>query len=148
MQILAPPLEFKDPFTLCINTSRTRRHPAILIPTYFILAIYSNLSFLGRINRTPAFTRKTKLIMGKDCNHEIYYSAQSRTLLESSTQVQHINILKFSYFKLFFFTNSCKKQILKVNADLKFPVYVCVHIKAIHSKFRISDPRNSRVIYA
>lgn len=83
MQILAPPLEFKDPFFLCINTSR--RHPAILIPTYFILAIYSNLSFLGRINETLAFTRKTKLIMRKDCKHENYYSALPRTLLESST---------------------------------------------------------------
>ena len=33
------------------------------------------------------------------------------------------------------------------NADLKISIYVCVHIKIIPSEFRISNLKNSRVIY-
>ena len=35
-----------------------------------------------------------------------------------------------------------------INADLKISLYVCVHIKTIPCKFRILNPKNSRVIYA
>ena len=34
------------------------------------------------------------------------------------------------------------------NADLKISLYVCVRIKTMPSKFRIPNPKNSRVIYA
>ena len=33
------------------------------------------------------------------------------------------------------------------NADLKISIHVCVHIKIIPSEFRISNLKNSRVIY-
>ena len=32
-------------------------------------------------------------------------------------------------------------------ADLKISLYVCIHVKTIPWKFRILNPKNSRVIY-
>ena len=33
------------------------------------------------------------------------------------------------------------------NADLKISLYVCAHVKTVTRKFRILNPKNSRVIY-
>ena len=92
----------------------------------------------------------------KELNDELIWCYIAKIEFAKFWNIFQFTQINFTYFTLlpkrclhFSPTNffSHKFLPLNTNADLKFSLHVCVHIKTIPWKFCILDPKNSWVIY-